>query len=93
MTDIKITTEAEKYLSELLDNQEEETIGIKIFVSEAGTPTAETCIAYAKKEDNLSAYIEKKNLIFPLYLEEKSLNASFPEATINICNEINKLII
>ncbi len=73
MTDIKITTEAEKYLSELLDNQEEETIGIKIFVSEAGTPRAETCIAYAKKEDTLTAYIEKKDLIFPLYLEEKSL--------------------
>ena len=73
MADIKITTEAEKYLSELLDNQEEETIGIKVFVSEAGTPKAETCIAYAKEEDNLSTYIEKKNLIFPLYLEEKSL--------------------
>jgi len=27
------------------------------------------------------------------YLEKKSLNAAFPEATKNICNEINKLII
>ena len=27
------------------------------------------------------------------YLEKKSLSAAFPEATLNICNEINKLII
>ena len=73
MAEIKITKSAEKYLEDLLDNQGEDTIGIKIFVTEPGSPRAETCIAYAKQEDDLSGYTVKTGFKFPLYLEEISL--------------------
>ena len=73
MAEIKITKSAEKYLDDLLDNQSEDTIGIKIFVTEPGSPRAETCIAYAKQEDDLSGYTVKTGFKFPLYLEEISL--------------------
>ena len=73
MAEIKITKSAEKYLEDLLDNQGEDTIGIKIFVTEPGSPRAETCIAYAKQKDDLSGYTVKTGFKFPLYLEEISL--------------------
>ena len=73
MAEIKITKSAEKYLDDLLDNQSEDTIGIKIFVTEPRSPRAETCIAYAKQEDDLSGYTVKTGFKFPLYLEEISL--------------------
>ena len=73
MAEIKITKSAEKYLDDLLDNQGEDTIGIKIFVTEPGSPRAETCIAYAKQEEDLSGYTVKTGFKFPLYLEEISL--------------------
>ena len=73
MAEIKITKSAEKYLDDLLDNQGEDTIGIKIFVTEPGSPRAETCIAYAKQEEDLSGYTVKTGFKFSLYLEEISL--------------------
>ena len=56
MTNIDITESAQKYLAELLGKQDTEGIGIRIFVSDPGTPKAETCIAYCRpgeeKEDD-----------------------------------------
>ena len=56
MTNIDITESAQKYLAELLEKQDTEGIGIRIFVSDPGTPKAETCIAYCRpgeeKEDD-----------------------------------------
>ena len=49
MATIDITKSAEKYLEELLQKQDSDTIGIKVFVSEPGSPRAETCIAYCKE--------------------------------------------
>ena len=45
MASIQITKPAEKYLDELLQKQDSDTIGVKVFVSEPGSPRAETCIA------------------------------------------------
>ena len=45
---ITITDSAQTYLLDLLQKQEEEGISIRIFVADAGTPNAETCIAYCK---------------------------------------------
>ena len=71
---INISESAETYLLELLDKQDEETTGIKVFVSEAGTPHAETCIAYSKQEDDLSEFETNNSFKFILYLETKSLD-------------------
>ncbi len=74
MEELTITESAEKYLDELLGSQEKDTIGIKIFVSEPGTPRAETCIAYAKEDESLDDYLLIEELSFSLLLEKNSLD-------------------
>ena len=73
MEEMYITPSAQEYLSDLLSNQED-TIGIKIFVSEPGTPRAETCIAYAKDDEDFSNYRIIDEFEFNLYLEERSID-------------------
>jgi len=74
MEEMNITSLAQEYLADLLSNQEEDTTGIKIFVSEPGTPRAETCIAYAKDDEDFSDYRIIEEFKFSLYLEEKSID-------------------
>ena len=74
MEEMNITPSAQEYLADLLSNQEEDTSGIKIFVSEPGTPRAETCIAYAKDDEDFSDYKIIEEFEFSLYLEEKSID-------------------
>ncbi len=45
---VEITESAQKYLIELLSKQEDKDVGIRIFIADPGTPTAETCIAYCR---------------------------------------------
>ena len=45
---VEITESAQKYLVELLSKQDDKDIGIRIFIADPGTPTAETCIAYCR---------------------------------------------
>ena len=45
---INVTQNAEKYLSELIEKKDFDC-DIRIFVSEPGTPRAETCLAFVKK--------------------------------------------
>ena len=74
MEELTITESAEKYLDELLGSQEKDTVGIKIFVSEPGTPRAETCIAYAKEDESLEDYLLIEELSFSLLLDKSSLD-------------------
>ncbi|WP_188151295.1 Fe-S biogenesis protein NfuA [Teredinibacter waterburyi] len=48
MLNVTITPSAQTYLRELLDKQNCEGIGIRMFVSNPGTAQAETCIAYCR---------------------------------------------
>lgn len=45
---VEITASAQQYLIELLSKQDDKDVGIRIFVADAGTPMAETCIAYCR---------------------------------------------
>ena len=74
MDEMTITPSAESYLQDLLASQDDDTCGIKIFVSEPGTPRAETCIAYAKDDENLSEFLPIDEFEFNLFLEVKSLD-------------------
>ena len=47
---ITITESAQDYLAELLSNQEE-ALGVRVFINQPGTPRAETCIAYCRAGD------------------------------------------
>ena len=48
MNMVEITESAQTYLIELLSKQEDQDIGIRIFIADPGTPMAETCIAYCR---------------------------------------------
>ncbi|PYC22742.1 Fe/S biogenesis protein NfuA [Aquipseudomonas alcaligenes] len=48
MSAITITDAAHDYLSDLLKKQNTTGIGIRVFITQPGTPYAETCIAYCK---------------------------------------------
>ncbi len=48
---ITITESAQDYLAELLAGQDEDVLGIRLFIIESGTPKAETCIAYCREDD------------------------------------------
>ncbi|WP_148253983.1 Fe-S biogenesis protein NfuA [Aidingimonas lacisalsi] len=45
---IQITDSAQEYLAELLDKQNVEGIAVRIFITQPGTPYAETCLAYCR---------------------------------------------
>ena len=72
---ITITGSAQTYLIELLSKQDDDVIGIRIFINQPGTPKAETCIAYCREDDkkdddkpmsfeNLSVYLDGRSLPF-----------------------------
>lgn len=48
---INITESAQDYLAELLEGQDDDVLGIRMFVNVPGTPKAETCIAYCRDAD------------------------------------------
>ena len=72
---INITKSAEEYLAKLVADKDDESIGIRIFISDPGTPKAETCLAYCKSNeadpsdeliqlDTLDAFIDKRSIPF-----------------------------
>ncbi|WGL16949.1 Fe-S biogenesis protein NfuA [Microbulbifer bruguierae] len=81
---VTITDSAQEYLRDLLAKQDCEGIAIRMFVSNPGTPNAETCIAYCRpgeeKEgdvslelDGLKAYFEGRSIP---YLDEARVDYS-----------------
>ena len=58
---VTITESAQEYLTELLEKQNCEGIAVRIFILDAGTPRAETCISFCrpgeeKKDDEMKEY-------------------------------------
>ncbi|ANF58120.1 Fe-S biogenesis protein NfuA [Halotalea alkalilenta] len=45
---LQITASAQDYLAELLEKQGVEGIGVRVFITQPGTPYAETCLAYCR---------------------------------------------
>ena len=48
---LTITESAQDYLAGLLEGQDDDVLGIRMFVNSPGTPKAETCIAYCREAD------------------------------------------
>ncbi|MEQ8955758.1 MAG: Fe-S biogenesis protein NfuA [Gammaproteobacteria bacterium] len=72
---VSITEPAQAYLTELLEKQNSEGIAVRIFILDAGTPRAETCISFCRpgeeKEDDevklyegFKAFIDKPSIPF-----------------------------
>lgn len=72
---IEITDSAREYLLELLAKQEDKKVGIRVFITDPGTPRAETCLAYCAEGeqqegdqmiefDGFTAWFEERSLPF-----------------------------
>lgn len=70
--EIYISESAQEYLKGLLEKQEDDVVGIRIFVNDPGTTKAETCIAYGRAEDISDSSILREYTGFSAYFDEKS---------------------
>ena len=72
---IEITDSAQEYLAELLEKQNVEGIAVRIFITQPGTPYAETCLAYCRpgeeeptdeklELEKINAFLDKNSLAF-----------------------------
>ena len=72
---ITITNTAEDYLAKLIKDKNEPGTAVRVFISDPGTPNAETCLAYCKPDElvpsdtlislpKLSVYVEKEVFLF-----------------------------
>jgi len=69
---ITITESAQKYLAKLVSEKEDAIYNVRVFVSDPGTPRAETCLAFCKAGEEKSDDIKLsfKNLI--VFVEKRS---------------------
>lgn len=70
---ITITESAEAYLAELLQKQDCEGIGIRVFILDPGTPKAETCISFCRPGDEQSGDELKPYSSFNAYIDKRSI--------------------
>jgi len=73
MLNVTITETAQEYLGGLLEKQNVEGIGIRMFVANPGTPQAETCIAYCRPNEINEEDTVLELMGFNAYFEDKSI--------------------
>lgn len=72
---LEITASAQNYLAELLSKQDVEGMSVRVFITQPGTPYAETCLAYSRpgeeeptdelvQLEKIKVYLEKNSLAF-----------------------------
>lgn len=74
MLNINITESAQKFLADLLEKQDTKGTGIRIFVSDPGTPKAETCIAYCRPGEENEDDVIIDYADFKAYFGQRSLS-------------------
>ncbi len=70
---ITITESAQEYLAELLSKQDCEGIAVRIFILDAGTPKAETCISFCRPGESQESDELRTYPAFNAYLEARSI--------------------
>ncbi len=70
---VTVSESAQGYLSQLVNNQEVEGVGVRMFVTQPGTKMAETCLAYCQPEDLVEDDEVEQLEGFKLYIEKKSI--------------------
>jgi len=70
---INITESAQAYLSELLRKQDCEGIAVRVFILDAGTPKAETCISFCRPGENQESDEIRVYNDFNAYIEQRSI--------------------
>jgi len=85
---VNITESAEKYLAKLIEDKNEPNLAVRIFISDPGTPKAETCLAYCKPDEamkddeilnlkSLKVHVEKRSIPFLVDSEVNFDNDTF----------------
>lgn len=69
---VNISPAAQEYLLELLSKQDDEAIGIRIFITDPGTPMAETCIAYCRPGEEQPTDEKVQYEGFAAWIDERS---------------------
>ena len=70
---VNITESAQEYLTELLSKQDVEGIAVRIFILDAGTPRAETCISFCRPGEEKSDDETESYKGFTAYIEQRSI--------------------
>ncbi|RUR51615.1 Fe-S biogenesis protein NfuA [Vreelandella populi] len=79
---IDITDSAQGYLAELLQKQNVEGIAVRIFITQPGTPYAETCLAYCRPGEEEPADVKLELEKINVFLDKNSL-AFLEEAVVD----------
>lgn len=69
---VEITESAQNYLRGLLDSQEADDVSIRIFITDPGTPMAETCIAYCAQGEQQSSDKKVEYAEFDAWIDDRS---------------------
>jgi len=70
---ITVTDGAREYLGELLAKQNSPGMGVRMYVTQPGTKSAETCLAYCKPEEIIESDLVSDYIDFRLYVERNSV--------------------
>ena len=70
---VNITEAAQEYLTELLSKQDVEGIAVRIFILDAGTPRAETCISFCRPGEEKADDETESYKGFTAYIEQRSI--------------------
>ncbi|WP_249975672.1 Fe-S biogenesis protein NfuA [Vreelandella olivaria] len=79
---IDITDSAQDYLAELLEKQNVEGIAVRIFITQPGTPYAETCLAYCRPGEEEPTDVKLELEKINVFLDKNSL-AFLEEAVVD----------
>ena len=70
---VTVTDSARDYLAQLIEKQDVEGMGVRIFVTQPGTKHAETCLAYCPPNELVPTDEQVDLEKFPLYLDHNSV--------------------
>ena len=70
---VSITDSAQEYLAELLKKQDVEGIAVRIFILDAGTPRAETCISFCRPGEENADDEVKQYEAFKAFMDQHSI--------------------
>ncbi|MGM0451355.1 MAG: Fe-S biogenesis protein NfuA [Pseudomonadota bacterium] len=73
MDTVTVTESARRYLGQLVEKQDVEGMGVRLFVTQPGTRHAETCLAYCPPHEVVPSDEQLDMSEFPLYIDHNSI--------------------
>src|SRR5690606_38893464 len=70
---VTVTESAQNFLAQLIEKQNAEGMGVRMFVTQPGTKYAETCLAYCRPDEVISSDEKLDFGSFSMYLDKPSL--------------------